>query len=258
MTFSFIAGLDRLRAHVPSLRSRSGRVRLLVSALAALGLPTAYFVLLDKFFAAWMPDGEIVVLALGFLILSRFFSQKQRYQARFGDQAYARALTSFVMPGLGIVFASILHLAYIPGPHIPQVWWKPFLIALGWLSLAVAAVLWWRAVSALGADYLAMLHVYHPEDRRLVDWSIYRVIRHPVYAAALHISTGLALVHANWYALLVALVIPLFFLGWIALVEEKELTGQIPGYQEYRRSVPAFTPRIRDLGTFWRILILGA
>ena len=85
------------------------------------GATTGFFLLVDRYFAEWMPDGEIVVLALGFLILSRFFSQKDRYIARFGEQAYARAFTSFGIPGLGIVFGAIAHLAYMPGPLVPDV-----------------------------------------------------------------------------------------------------------------------------------------
>lgn len=257
MTLGFFAGFNGLRAQVPALRSRAGIAMLAAFALFAGGIPTIFFLLVDKYFPEWMPDGEILVLALGFLILSRFFSQKARYKSRYGNQAYSRAMAAFVIPGLGILFACIAHLAYIPGPHIPDLWWRPILMVLGWFTVAIGAGLWWRAVNALGADYLAMLYVYHPENRRMVDSNIYQLVRHPIYAAALHMSTGLALIHANWYALLVALVIPLFFFGWIRLVEELELIDQIPGYRKYRGAVPAFIPRLRNLVKFWRLLVMG-
>ncbi len=221
------------------------------------GATTGFFLLVDKYFSEWLPDGEIVILALGFLILSRFFSQKDRYQTRFGEMAYARAFTSFGIPGLGIVFAAIAHLGYMPGPMVPPVWWRPVLIGVGWLAILVGASLWWRAVNALGVDYLTMLYIYHPQDRRVVDSGLFGVIRHPVYAAAVHISTGLACVHAGWYSLLVALVVPLFFLGWIFLVEEKELLKNAHGYLDYRRSVPALFPRMRDLRKYWLVLVTG-
>jgi len=198
-----------------------------------------------------------VVLAVGFLILSRFFSQKDRYLARFGEQAYARAFVSFGIPGLGILFGAIAHLAYMPGPLIPEVWWRPIIIAIGWLALLIGVLLWWRAVSALGIDNLTLLYVYFPAERRIVDNGIYHLIRHPIYGAALHIGAGLALVHASWYSLLVALILPLFFFGWIRLVEEPELIRQFPKYMEYRRGVPAFAPRLRDLARFWRLLLFG-
>ncbi len=150
-----------------------------------------------------------------------------------------RAFTAFGIPGLGMVFAAIAHLGYMPGPLIPAVWWRPVLIGIGCLAIGVGALLWWRAVNALGVDYLTMLYVYHPQDRRVVNSGLFGVIRHPVYSAAVHISTGLACVHAGWYSLLVALVVPLFFMGWIVLIEEKELVKNANGYLDYRRSVPA-------------------
>ena len=257
MADGFTAGWEALRAHMPPLRSPRGIAWLLGRAAGVFGLTSGFFVLVDREFPEWMPDGEIVVLALGFLILARFFSQKARYQAQFGDRAYARAISAFGIPGLGIVFASIAHLGYMPGPQIPHLWWRPILVGTGWLSLAVGAALWWRAVSTLGLDTLAMLYVYYPEERRIVDSGIYSLLRHPVYAAALRVSIGLALVRANWYALLVALIVPLFLHGWIRLVEEAELIRQFPAYVEYRRRVPAFAPRLPDLGKFWRLLVLG-
>lgn len=257
MAEGMLAGLDRLQAHFPALRTPAGRVAVLAGAASVLGATTGFFLLVDKYFAEWLPDGEIVILALGFLLLSRFFSQKDRYLARFGEQAYARAFTAFGIPGLGIVGASLAHLAYMPGPLVPDVWWKPVLVGIGGICLVIGALLWWRAVNALGVDYLTMVYVYHPEDRRVVNSGLFGVIRHPVYAAAVHISIGLACVHAAWYSLLVALIVPLFFLGWIVLVEEKELVKNVAGYAAYQRSVPALVPRIRDLGTYWRILLLG-
>ena len=252
-----MAGIGRLQEHLPALRTSAGVAAILATFFGLLGLMTGFFILVDRFLFEWLPDGEIVVLALGFLLLSRFFSQKDRYVARFGDSAYARAFMSFGVPGLAIIYASIAHLAYMPGPMIPEVSWKPVLVGVGWLSLIFGAIHWWRAVNALGFDYLMMLHVYHPQDRHIVDSGIHGVIRHPFYAGAVHISTGLACVHAGWYSLLVALVVPIFFLGWIVLVEEKELLNNVAGYADYRRSVPGLVPRFRDVGKYWRALLVG-
>lgn len=251
------AGLDRLQAHVPALRTRGGLAAVLLAELGVIGGTTGFFLLVDQYLPEWMPDGEIVVLAIGFLILSRFFSQRDRYLARFGERAYERAFAAFGIPGLGIVFGALAHLAYMPGPLIPAVWWKPVVIGVGWLALVTGALLWWRAVTVLGIDSLTMLYVYYPTEQRVVQTGIYDLVRHPVYGAAIHISAGLSLIHASWYSLLVALVVPLFFFGWIRLVEEPDLTRRIPEYAEYTRRVPAFTPRLRNLPRFWRLLLLG-
>jgi protein-S-isoprenylcysteine O-methyltransferase Ste14 len=204
-----------------------------------------------------MPDGEIVIMALGFLLMSRFFSQKKRYQQKYGEFAFRQAFVRFIIPGLAIVFASIAHLGYISGPQIPPLWWTKVMIALGWVLIVIGVILWIRSVAAFGIDYLTMLYVYYPEESRIVKSSIYSILRHPIYAAALYIGIGLAFIHTNWYALLVAIILPIFLTGWVRLVEEKELLERFPNYAEYRKSVPAFWARPRDLLKFFRFLLLN-
>jgi protein-S-isoprenylcysteine O-methyltransferase Ste14 len=216
-----------------------------------------FFILVNLRFIEWLPDGEIVIMAIGFLIMSRFFSQKKAYQQKYGDLAYRNAIVNFIIPGLGIVIASIIHLGYIAGPGIPAIWWRAILIDLGWVFAVIGVVLWARAVTSIGADNLAMLYVYFPSEGRMNDSNIYRILRHPIYAAALDIGIGLAMIHANWYALLVALILPIFLTGWVRLVEEKELIERLPDYLTYRKRVPAFWPRPRDLFGFFRFLIFG-
>ena len=97
-----------------------------------------------------------------------------------------------------------------------------------------------------------MLYVYYPQESRIVNSSIYSVLRHPIYAAVLYIGIGLAFIHANWYALLVALILPLILMGWVRLVEEKELLERFPGYADYRKHVPAFWAKPHDLAKFSR------
>ncbi len=250
-------GLDALRNHVPDL-ARPGGLWLAIGAiLGVFAITSAFFWLVDLYFIEWLPDGEIVVLALGFLIFSQFFTRKTIYKQKFGELAYRNAFARFGVAGLGIVSASLAHLGYIAGPEIPPVWWRPILITLGILLVTTGILLWIRSVLVFGLDNLAMLYVYHPEEGRLVDTSIYNIVRHPVYSAALDIGIGLALIHANWYALLVALLLPLFFAGWVRLWEEKDLLERYPEYAEYRKRVPAFWARPVDLAGFYRFLITG-
>ena len=61
------AGIEKLRAHFPALRTPAGSAVVLFAGLAAFGATTGFFLLVDRYFVEWMPDGEIVVLALGFL-----------------------------------------------------------------------------------------------------------------------------------------------------------------------------------------------
>jgi protein-S-isoprenylcysteine O-methyltransferase Ste14 len=250
-------GLDALRAHVPGLGSRWGLLRVALAILLVLVLTSLFLLAADTWFSEWMPDGEIVILALGFLLLSRFFTQRERYQRRFGEAAYRIAFSRFNIPGLGMIGAAIGHLAYIAGPGIPPLWWRSWLIALGYALVAIGIVLCARAISTLGLDHLTMLYVYYPEEAHPTSSGIYGLVRHPVYSGALHIGFGLALIHASWYALLVALLLPIFFLGWVRLVEEPNLVTRYPSYEQYRRRVPPFWPRPTAWLTFTRFLFVG-
>lgn len=246
-----IRGLDTLRSHLPN----PGR---LPFGIATVFLLTSLFLLAaDRYFVEWMPDGEIVVLALGFLILSRFFSQRKRYQEQYGSNAYTKAILRFHTLGIGIILAGILHLGYIAGPPLPNVWWRAWLIALGFVLLIMGLMLWIRSVLTLGIDRVLMLYVYYPGQDTELSSGIYAILRHPIYAAAQNVAFGLALIHANWYALLVAVLLPLFYAGWIRLIEEPELLTRHPEYAEYRRRVPAFSPALTNIGRFWRYLFTG-
>jgi protein-S-isoprenylcysteine O-methyltransferase Ste14 len=220
-------------------------------------MTSLFFLAADVYFPAWMPDGEIVVLAIGFLVLSRFFSQRQRYHERYGLHAFYQAFTRINVWGLGIVGASIGHLGFISGPRIPDVWWRGWLIAVGFFLVLAGILLWLRAVQSAGMDSLMMLYVYWPRDGALIESGLYGMLRHPIYSAALHIGLGLAMIHASWYALIVAVLLPIFFFGWVRLVEERDLIQRFQGYEEYRRRVPAFLPRLENEIRLWRLLITG-
>lgn len=252
-----LKGLESLRSHVPEVRTTGGLALVIFSFVVVFFLTTLFFILVDTRFIEWLPDGEIVIMALGFLIMSRFFSQKKVYRQKYGELAYRKAFARFNIPGLAIVFASIAHLGYIFGPGIPAIWWRPILVSVGWVFAAIGVALWLRSVATFGVDNLAMLYVYFPLESRTVNTGIYQILRHPVYAAALYIGIGLSLIHANWYALLVALILPIFLTGWVRLVEEKELLERFPDYSDYRKHLPAFWPRPRDFIGFFRFLVLG-
>ncbi len=235
--------------------SREGLIKVALAVLGVILLTSFFFLAVDRYFSEWEPDGEIVVLALGYLLLSRYFSQRDRYRKKYGKAAYETAFWRLAMPGLGIVGASFAHLAYIFGPEIPDIWWRPWLIGIGWFLVAAGILLLARTLQVAGIDTLLMRYVYQSSAGRRADSGLYELLRHPLYSAAMHITFGLAFIHANWYALLVAILIPIFLFGWIRLVEEPELLQRFPGYAEYRKRVPAFLPWPRDEIKLWRFLL---
>jgi protein-S-isoprenylcysteine O-methyltransferase Ste14 len=253
-----LTGLDRLAAHLPELNSGAGRLKLFGLPLLLFAFVTAFFATEDRTWPVWLLDGEVVFATLGFALLYMFFRVREPYRAAFGELAYARAARRFVFPGLAIIFAVIARIAYIPGPPIPRFIWYPVLPALGWLLVAVGALLWLRAVLAFGIDNLTMLYVYLPQHGQFAQGGIYGILRHPVYAGAVRVALGLGFLNGTWYGPICALFFLLGMWGWLRLVEERELIARFgPAYGEYRRRVPAFWPRLADLGRFLRFVILG-
>jgi protein-S-isoprenylcysteine O-methyltransferase Ste14 len=252
-----IKGMDILSKHVPELNSANGRVRIVSYALLLLALVTAYFIVTDQI-PTWSIDSQIIITALGFLVVSLFFSRKQTYKEKYKELAFRKAFAHYAMPGLALIFSAIAHAGYMNGPFVPQGWWKTVFFALGWFMICVGGILSIRSIVTFGADNLTMLYVYYPEESRVVESSIYGILRHPIYAGALRISIGLALINGNANSIAYAIIAPLLFFGWVHLVEERELIERFgQSYLDYRNRIPAFWPRLRDMVKFFTYLITG-
>ncbi len=114
-----LKGMDALSKHVPELNSTGGRARIGLYALFLFALVTAYFITTDRI-PTWSIDSQIIIIALGFLLLSLFFSRKQAYKEKYKELAYRNAFAHFGMPGLALIFAAIAHAGYMNGPFIPK------------------------------------------------------------------------------------------------------------------------------------------
>jgi protein-S-isoprenylcysteine O-methyltransferase Ste14 len=252
-----INDMEQLRKHVPDLNTPRGTARIGLYLLGWFVLVTFYFVVSDHI-PTWSIDSQIVVSALGFIILRLFFTCKKAYEEKYKELAYRNACAHYGIPGLGIILAAAAHAAYMNGPFVPRGWWTTVFIVLGMWLLIVGATLWIRGIFAFGMDNLALLYVYYPEEGKIVDSNIYNILRHPVYAGVLRVIIALALLNGNGNSIVFILFAPLGLFGWIRLVEEKELIERFgPSYSDYRKRVPAFWPRLRDYGKFFRFLLTG-
>ena len=74
------------------------------------------------------------------------------------------------------------------------------------------------------------------EGQKVVDTGLYALVRHPMYMATILLFMMIPLVLGSWYAL-----IPFAFYPAIIIVrlmhEEKLLTRELPGYEEYKKKV---------------------
>ena len=252
-----LKGMNQLEKHVPELNTRRGNLLVALYGFGWFLIVTTYFIVTDRI-PTWSIDSQIIVIAPGYLWLSLFFSRRKAYKEKYGDLAYRNAWAHFGIPGLVTVLSAAVHTGYMNGPFIPHGWWTTVFVALGWLMVIVGAALAIRAVSAFGLDNVTMLYVYYPEEGRIVDSSIYSVIRHPLYAGALRVVIGLALLNGNGNSLVFIFFLPILLFGWLRLVEEKELIERFgASYADYRKRVPAFWPRPRDLGKFFGFVLTG-
>ena len=78
---------------------------------------------------------------------------------------------------------------------------------------------------------------------RLVCNGIYRLMRHPLYAALMYASFGWALFRGSWPACITAAALTLF-LNAKARREEQWLLEQFPAYSDYAQRVKRFIPGI--------------
>lgn len=251
-----LKGLDELNKYVPELNSTGGKLKFAFRFLFIFSLVTIYFVLTDQI-PTWTLDSQIVIVAIGFLSVSRVFTQKNRLLEKYGEQAYSHAVWKYALPGLAMLLAAVAHIGYMNGPKFTQPTITTILFILGWYNLIVGISLWIRSILTFGFDNLSMLYVYYPQNGQLIKSSIYLALRHPVYAGILRVAFGLAFLNLGIYPITFSFLMPLGFFGWIRLVEEKELLERIPTYSEYRKRTPAFWVSPRNIGLFWKFIFIG-
>jgi protein-S-isoprenylcysteine O-methyltransferase Ste14 len=115
----------------------------------------------------------------------------------------------------------------------------------GWSHPPLGVVL--AALAASLTGYLAVVRVFLENrwagrtietyaDQRVVSTGPYAIVRHPMYAGVslLYVATPLAL--GSWWAVLPAMAFVPIFVFRIRN-EEEVLVRELPGYEEYRRTV---------------------
>ena len=73
-------------------------------------------------------------------------------------------------------------------------------------------------------------------DQRVISTGPYAWVRHPMYAAALVMLSGIPIALGSWGVLFIVIAL-LPALIWRLTDEEKFLARHLPGYEEYRRRV---------------------
>ena len=74
------------------------------------------------------------------------------------------------------------------------------------------------------------------EGQTVISTGLYGIVRHPMYTASILMFLSIPLVMGSWYALIPFAFYPLRMVVRI-LDEEKLLTAELSGYEEYKRKV---------------------
>jgi protein-S-isoprenylcysteine O-methyltransferase Ste14 len=117
----------------------------------------------------------------------------------------------------------------------------------GWSPLPVAAAVpggglmllgTYVAYAGLRANHFASVIVRMQPDRghHVVDRGPYAVVRHPIYAGALLTTLGAPLVLGSLWGLIGSAVL-IALTGRRAVLEERFLADQLPGYRDYARRI---------------------
>jgi protein-S-isoprenylcysteine O-methyltransferase Ste14 len=115
----------------------------------------------------------------------------------------------------------------------------------GWSHIPVAVVLVGDGLGALGFAIVFLVFrentytagtIQIAEGQQVIDTGPYAVVRHPMYAGALVMFSGMPLALGSWWALAPAAAIAPI-LGWRLLREEVFLVEHLSGYAAYRGGV---------------------
>ena len=157
------------------------------------------------------------------LLNERYKPPVQRGQPLFDQIGIFAFVGSFVAAVLFIPF-DVFRLHLLRPPDIVTSIFGLALFAAGWTLITVA----------MRANAFAAPVVRYQKERgqRVIDSGPYRFVRHPMYSAVIPLLVGLSLWLGSFAGAIVAIV-PTVLIGIRAMLEEKFLRRELPGYAEY-------------------------
>ena len=74
------------------------------------------------------------------------------------------------------------------------------------------------------------------ENQKVIDTGLYGIVRHPMYSAIIVLFLAMPLILGSLISFFIMLIYP-FLIGYRAINEEKILTKELEGYEEYTKKV---------------------
>jgi len=116
------------------------------------------------------------------------------------------------------------------------------MIAAGIALMVVGAIVNIAGRFKLGNNWSDNIKIYHRHS--LVDTGVYAWVRHPLYASLIWMFCGSSLVYSNWLAFLANAFIFVPAMHYRAGQEEKMLGLEFPEYDNYKKRVGMFFPKL--------------
>ncbi len=188
---------------------------------------------------AWPAAWIFIVLWSGFwLILLAWLSRQnpellqERMRLQTSDQ---KGWDKIVGPLINVsIFVWLLFTAF----DAARYHWSPvpiWLEVVGGMILLCSFALFFLTFRE--NTYLSpLVRVQQDRGQTVISTGLYQHVRHPMYAATLVFVVGASLLLGSWIGLLVGLVVALT-LGWRAMLEERTLRKELPGYMTYMQQV---------------------
>jgi protein-S-isoprenylcysteine O-methyltransferase Ste14 len=150
---------------------------------------------------------------------------------------------------------TVLFLAVAPGVVAGLVPWlltgwrssgsPTWLQAVGWVALVLGAAVLLEAFARFVIEGIGTPAPVAPTEK-LVVGGLYRYVRNPMYLAVAAVILGQAAVLGSWLLVAYAAVFGATVWSFVHWYEEPALRRQFGApYEEYRRAVPGWCPRLR-------------
>ena len=160
------------------------------------------------------------------LLAQRMASPVQREQAAW-DRVFMICVLLFFYAWLAVMGLDAVRFRV---SHVP-VWAQGF----GAVLILVSQYVFWLVFRA--NSYAApVVKVQKERGHAIATTGLYAYVRHPMYAGAILLLIGIPLLLGSWYGLALA---PVLVLGFAirAVLEERTLQAQLPGYADYAARV---------------------
>lgn len=174
----------------------------------------------------------VVTALAAFNISSGLLSERARGLIQKGQPLWDRILVILLIVSYvgQVVFIPLdvfrFHLMSKPGAFV------------SFVGLVLYVIGWWVLTLAMKVNPFAVTVVRLQEERhqRVVDTSVYAIVRHPMYAGFVPFAIGPALWLGSYPAVLLA-VLPIAVLAMRSVLEERFLKRELEGYEAYTEKV---------------------